>query len=146
MDPRERSKPRAGELPSGRFGEGCRFGAPERSSRLKTKHSSHLCAQSETPAERTAGRGLAPLSLHTEEGQHADDHGETRRRGKVPDIAAMAAPDTLAALHVNPDTGLTHAEVEVCREEYGYNEVAQKGTRSSNSFGNSGESRRGCSN
>lgn len=45
--------------------------------------------------------------------------------GKVPEIAAMSVPDTLAALHVNPDTGLTHAEVEVCRKEYGYNEVAQ---------------------
>jgi magnesium-transporting ATPase (P-type) len=46
--------------------------------------------------------------------------------GKVPDIAAaMSVPDTLSALHVNPDTGLTHAKVEVCRKEHGYNEVAQ---------------------
>src|ERR1035441_7847137 len=45
--------------------------------------------------------------------------------GKPPDIAAMSVPDTLAALHVNPDTGLTHAEVETCRKEHGYNEVAQ---------------------
>src|SRR5664280_2222488 len=45
--------------------------------------------------------------------------------GKPPDIAAMSVPDTLAALHVNPDTGLTHAEVEACRKEHGYNEVAQ---------------------
>jgi plasma-membrane proton-efflux P-type ATPase len=37
-------------------------------------------------------------------------------------------PDTLAALHVTPDTGLTHAEVDVRRKEHGYNEVAdQKG-------------------
>jgi H+-transporting ATPase len=43
--------------------------------------------------------------------------------GKVPDIAAMSVPDTLSALHVNPDTGLTHAKVEVCRKEHGYNEV-----------------------
>jgi H+-transporting ATPase len=45
-----------------------------------------------------------------------------------------SVPDTLAALHVNPDTGLTHAEVDVRRKEHGYNEVAEKkGTRSSNS-------------
>ena len=29
-------------------------------------------------------------------------------------------------LHVNPDTGLTHAEVDARRKEYGYNEVAEK--------------------
>ncbi|MGD0580562.1 MAG: HAD-IC family P-type ATPase, partial [Bryobacteraceae bacterium] len=49
----------------------------------------------------------------------------TPENGKPPDIAAMSVPDTLAALHVNADTGLTHAEVEVCRKEHGYNEVAQ---------------------
>ena len=66
---------------------------------------------------------------------------------KPPDIAAASVPDTLAALHVNPDTGLTHAEVDVRRKEHGYNEVAEKkGTRSSNFSENSGESRRGCSN
>src|ERR1035441_4030929 len=41
-----------------------------------------------------------------------------------PDIATASVPDTLAALHVNPDTGLTHAEVDVRRKEHGYNEVA----------------------
>jgi plasma-membrane proton-efflux P-type ATPase len=45
---------------------------------------------------------------------------------KPPDIASASVPDTLAALHVNPDTGLTHAEVEVRRKENGYNEVAEK--------------------
>src|SRR5579864_225104 len=45
---------------------------------------------------------------------------------KAPDIAAASVPDTLAALHVNPDTGLTHAEVDVRRQEHGYNEVAEK--------------------
>ena len=45
--------------------------------------------------------------------------------GKVPDIASASVPDTLAALHVNPDTGLTHAEVDVRRKEHGYNEVAE---------------------
>src|ERR1035437_11007357 len=45
---------------------------------------------------------------------------------KPPDIAAASVPDTLAALHVNPDTGLTRAEDDVRRKEYGYNEVAEK--------------------
>jgi plasma-membrane proton-efflux P-type ATPase len=46
--------------------------------------------------------------------------------GKPPDIATASVPDTLAALHVDPDTGLTHAEVDVRRKEHGYNEVAIK--------------------
>ena len=45
---------------------------------------------------------------------------------KPPDIASAPVPDTLAALHVNPDTGLTHAEVDIRRREHGYNEVAEK--------------------
>src|SRR5579864_3684030 len=44
---------------------------------------------------------------------------------KLPDIASASVPDTLAALHVNPDTGLTQAEVGVSRKEHGYNEVAE---------------------
>ncbi len=53
---------------------------------------------------------------------------------KPPDIASASVPDTLATLHVNPETGLTHAEVDVRRKENGYNEVAEKrGTRYSNS-------------
>jgi plasma-membrane proton-efflux P-type ATPase len=47
-------------------------------------------------------------------------------QGKPPDIATAPVPDTLAALHVNPDTGLTQAEVDVRRKEHGYNEVAVK--------------------
>jgi H+-transporting ATPase len=43
-----------------------------------------------------------------------------------PDIASASVPDTLAALHVNPDTGLTHAEVDASRKEHGYNQVAVK--------------------
>jgi len=46
--------------------------------------------------------------------------------GKPPDIASASVPDTLAALQVNPDTGLTHAEVDVRRKEHGYNEVAER--------------------
>jgi H+-transporting ATPase len=42
------------------------------------------------------------------------------------DIASASVPDTLAALHVNPDSGLTHTEVETRRKEQGYNEVAQE--------------------
>ena len=45
---------------------------------------------------------------------------------KPPDIASASVPDTLAALHVNPDTGLAHAEVDVRRTEHGYNEVAEQ--------------------
>ena len=45
---------------------------------------------------------------------------------KPPDIASASIPDTLAALHVNPDTGLTRAEVDVRRKKDGYNEVAEQ--------------------
>src|SRR5579872_14654 len=45
---------------------------------------------------------------------------------KAPDIAAASVPDTLAALGVNPDVGLTHAEVDVRRKEHGYNEVTEQ--------------------
>ena len=45
-------------------------------------------------------------------------------KGKPPDIAAASVPDTLSTLHVNPDTGLTSAEVDTSRKEHGYNEVA----------------------
>jgi plasma-membrane proton-efflux P-type ATPase len=47
---------------------------------------------------------------------------------KPPDIASASVSDTLAALKVNPEIGLTGAEVETRRKENGYNEVAgQKG-------------------
>ena len=66
---------------------------------------------------------------------------------KPPDIASSSVADTLATLKVNPDTGLTGAEVDIRRKENGYNEVAEKkATRFSNSLRSSGESRRGCSN
>jgi magnesium-transporting ATPase (P-type) len=45
---------------------------------------------------------------------------------KFPEIASASVPDTLAALHVNPDTGLSHADVDVRRKEHGYNEVAEQ--------------------
>jgi H+-transporting ATPase len=43
-----------------------------------------------------------------------------------PDLASASIPDTLAALGVNPETGLTHAEVDTRRKEHGYNEVAEQ--------------------
>jgi plasma-membrane proton-efflux P-type ATPase len=46
-------------------------------------------------------------------------------KGKEPDIAVGSVADVLAALQVNPDTGLTHAEVDVRRKAHGYNEVAE---------------------
>ena len=47
---------------------------------------------------------------------------------KASDIASASIPNTLAALHVDPETGLTRAEADTRRKEHGYNEVAvQKG-------------------
>jgi len=46
--------------------------------------------------------------------------------GKVPDIAAASIPDALTALRVNPDAGLTSADVGARRKEHGYNEVAER--------------------
>ena len=45
--------------------------------------------------------------------------------GKFPDIAGASVPDTLAALRVTSDTGLTNAEVAARRQADGYNEVAE---------------------
>lgn len=45
---------------------------------------------------------------------------------KGPDVATASVADTLAALHVNPDTGLARSEVDTRRNEHGYNEVAEK--------------------
>ncbi len=47
-------------------------------------------------------------------------------KGKPPDITSASLPDTLEALQVNPDTGLTRAEVDARRKKYGYNEVIEK--------------------
>ena len=48
----------------------------------------------------------------------------TPGNGKQPDIATVSVPDTLAALKVDAEKGLTSAEVEARRKEHGYNEVA----------------------
>ena len=45
---------------------------------------------------------------------------------KEPDIASASVPDTLAALQVDPETGLTRAEVDARRKEHGYNEVIER--------------------
>jgi plasma-membrane proton-efflux P-type ATPase len=45
---------------------------------------------------------------------------------KKPDIALASIPDTLATLKVDPETGLTQAEVDIRRSEYGYNEVPEQ--------------------
>ncbi len=45
---------------------------------------------------------------------------------KTPDIASLSIADTLAALRVTPATGLTVAEVDTRRKEYGRNEVPAK--------------------
>ncbi len=43
-----------------------------------------------------------------------------------PDIASLPVPAALAALRADPAAGLTNAEAELRRKEYGYNEVAEK--------------------
>jgi len=44
----------------------------------------------------------------------------------IPDIAAASIPETLAALQVNPDTGLAAPRIDILRKEYGYNEVEER--------------------
>ncbi len=46
--------------------------------------------------------------------------------GTPPDVASAQVSDPLAALHVDPETGLTRAEVAVRRKEHGYNEVVEE--------------------
>ena len=43
-----------------------------------------------------------------------------------PDLGAASIPDALKSLKVNPDIGLTPAEVDARRTSFGYNEVADK--------------------
>jgi H+-transporting ATPase len=45
---------------------------------------------------------------------------------KEPDILTKSIPDTLASLHVSPETGLTQVEVDIRHKEHGYNEVAER--------------------
>lgn len=50
----------------------------------------------------------------------------TRATAKTSDLASASVPDTLAALEVNPETGLMQAEVDTRRQAHGYNEVAEQ--------------------
>ena len=50
----------------------------------------------------------------------------TQAINKKPDIASTSIPDTLAALHVNSDLGLSRADVDARRKEHGYNEVTEQ--------------------
>ncbi|HEY8670912.1 MAG TPA: HAD-IC family P-type ATPase, partial [Terriglobales bacterium] len=43
-----------------------------------------------------------------------------------PGVASDSVRDTLAALHVQPETGLARTEVEARRKEHGYNEVVEE--------------------
>jgi magnesium-transporting ATPase (P-type) len=45
---------------------------------------------------------------------------------KTSDIASASVPATLAVHDVNPETGLTRAEVDTRRKEHGYNEVDEQ--------------------
>jgi H+-transporting ATPase len=45
---------------------------------------------------------------------------------KTPDIASLSIIDLLLALKVNPETGLTIADVDTRRKQSGYNEVAEQ--------------------
>jgi len=45
---------------------------------------------------------------------------------KASDSASVSVSATLAALQVNPETGLTRAEVDTRRKKHGYNEVAEQ--------------------
>jgi magnesium-transporting ATPase (P-type) len=44
----------------------------------------------------------------------------------APNIASASIPETLAALHVNPETGLTRAEADARLKARGYNEVTER--------------------
>ena len=45
---------------------------------------------------------------------------------KRPSLGRASVPETLAALHVDPDVGLRYPEVDVHRKEHGYNEVTEE--------------------
>ena len=49
---------------------------------------------------------------------------------KTPEIASSSVPDTLTALHVDPEKGLTHGEVDTRRKEHGWRERTAGGQAS----------------
>ena len=64
--------------------------------------------------------------LSTPDKSDAEAAPSKATNAKPPDIASASAPDTLTQLKVNPEIGLTRAEVDARRKEHGYNEVAEK--------------------
>jgi plasma-membrane proton-efflux P-type ATPase len=52
----------------------------------------------------------------------------TPATGQAADLASASIPETLAALHANPLTGLASADVDTRRKQHGYNEVAEQKT------------------
>ena len=48
------------------------------------------------------------------------------KAGQPPDIASMSVPDTLTALRVTAEKGLSNVEVDARRKENGFNEVEEK--------------------
>jgi H+-transporting ATPase len=52
----------------------------------------------------------------------------TINTSEAPAIASASLPDTIAALNVNPETGLKLSEVESRRRQHGFNEVAEQKT------------------
>ena len=65
---------------------------------------------------------MQPINTNVGQGSQSP----TPSIGKLPDIASAALPDTLAALGVNPEVGLTQADVDARRKEHGYNEVREQ--------------------
>ena len=83
-----------------------------------------------TNADKPAQTGQTPVRVFTmrmtPNKSKAEPVPSKPANAKPPDIASASVPDTLAALHVDPDIGLTHAEVDIRRKEHGYNEVTEK--------------------
>lgn len=52
--------------------------------------------------------------------------GSMPSQNKEPDITSVPVPDMLAALRVDPDTGLTRAEAATRLKQHGYNEVKER--------------------
>jgi len=59
---------------------------------------------------------------------NTEDRGpsKTPSTAAIPDIAVASIPETLAALQVNPDTGLAGMQIDILRKQYGYNEVEER--------------------
>jgi len=86
-----------------------------------------LCAHhtSNAPAPATANSTRHPNAGITKQ-TAAEVPPPKPEAGNIPDITAASVPDTLAALQVNPDTGLTQDQVDTRRKQHGFNEVVQK--------------------